>query len=119
MLCPTPSRARKVRWIANGASSTPRVTSATIAGQMPPEGCFRPAWKRSVCGNERWRPREARYVSTGVSSVGLEAFQMESATSVRFGSSRSGCLVVASHHASVWTGASRSPATDRETAELK
>ena len=45
---PLPSRARKVRWIASGVSSAPRVTSATIAGQMPPEGCFSPAWKRSV-----------------------------------------------------------------------
>ena len=42
-----PSRARKVRWIASGASSTPRVTSATIAGQTLPDGCFSPAWKRS------------------------------------------------------------------------
>ena len=48
----SPSRARKVRWIASGVPSTPFVTSATIAGQMPPEGCFRPVWKRTD-----WRQR--------------------------------------------------------------
>jgi hypothetical protein len=41
-LCPHHPRIRKVRWIASGVPSAPRVTSATIAGQKPPEGCFRP-----------------------------------------------------------------------------
>ena len=58
--CPPPSRARKVRWIASGVPSAPLVTSATIAGQIPPEGCFRPAWKRSASGGGRSMPREAR-----------------------------------------------------------
>jgi hypothetical protein len=36
------------------------VTSATIAGQMPPEGCFSPTWKRMEGGGERARLRERR-----------------------------------------------------------
>ena len=40
---PPPSRARYVRWIATGVPPAPFVTSATIVGQIPPEGCFRPA----------------------------------------------------------------------------
>src|SRR5262249_29936789 len=57
---PAPSRVRKVRWRASGLSSKPRVTSATITGQMPPDGCLKAAWKRNVGGGVRWRPREAR-----------------------------------------------------------
>ena len=38
--------------------SAPCVTSATIAGQMPPEGCFRPGWKRRRVGGGRSMPRE-------------------------------------------------------------
>ena len=41
-------------------SSTPRVTSATIAGQKPPEGCFSPAWKRRAGGDGITMPRERR-----------------------------------------------------------
>jgi hypothetical protein len=37
------SAARKVRWIAAGVPSEPRVTSVTIAGHLLPDGCFNPA----------------------------------------------------------------------------
>jgi hypothetical protein len=40
---PPPSSARNVRWIATGVPSEPRVTSATIAGHLPPDGCRNPA----------------------------------------------------------------------------
>ena len=39
---PPPSRARNVRWIAIGIAFVPFVMSATIAGQLPPEGCVSP-----------------------------------------------------------------------------
>ena len=42
-----------------GAPSIPFVTSATIAGQKPPEGCFRPRWKRSASDGGRWMLRDA------------------------------------------------------------
>src|SRR5262245_7044642 len=71
--------ARKVRWIASGASSTPRVTSATITGQMPPAGCFKPAWKRTVRGGESWRPRKTRYFSARVPPAGLADCHMATA----------------------------------------
>ena len=85
---PLPSRARKVRWIASGVPSAPRVTSATIAGQMPPEGCFRPAWKRSASGGGRC---EAARGEIGLDRRSLvpacAACQMASAASLRLASS--------------------------------
>ena len=57
---PAPSRARKVRWIASGVPSTPFVTSATIAGQMPPEGCFNPGWKRRSLEAGTYEPARAQ-----------------------------------------------------------
>jgi len=50
---PLPSPARNVRWIPIGLPSSPSVTSATIAGQTPPVGCFSPAWKRNVGGRDK------------------------------------------------------------------
>ena len=44
----------------NGDPVPPRVTSATIAGQSPPEGCFKPAWKRRAGEAGRSSPREHR-----------------------------------------------------------
>ena len=58
---------------AIGLPSAPRVTSATIAGQTPPEGCFRPAWKRIEGGagmverarsRDRFRPAFPRPVAS-------------------------------------------------------
>jgi len=116
---PTPSRARKVRWIARSVSSPPRITSATIAGQMPLEGCLSPAWKRSIADGGTCRPREARYVATGVPSAGTADCQMASAASVRLASSRSGRLLAATggagHVSRRWPCSSHSP-RDRRTA---
>ena len=61
---PAPSRCRRGRGRCDGWPEAlrfaPLVTSATIAGQMPPPGCFRPGWKRSESGGGSWMPREAR-----------------------------------------------------------
>ena len=46
--------------MAIGVPSVPRVTSATIAGQMPPEGCFSPGMKADSGGGGRSMPRERR-----------------------------------------------------------
>ena len=40
--------------------SAPCVTSATIAGQTPPEGCFRPAWKRRARRSRKVEPARAQ-----------------------------------------------------------
>jgi hypothetical protein len=55
-----PSTARKVRWMPVGLPFLPHVTSATIAGQTPPEECFSPAWKRTEGGTGIASPRERK-----------------------------------------------------------
>ena len=62
----------------------PRVTSATIAGQTPPEGCFSRAWKR-IAGGERGREPARAEISLDQRSVRRTASrQMASAASVRW-----------------------------------
>src|SRR5262249_23184835 len=84
-----PSCARKVRWIASGVSSRPRVTSATIAGQLLPDGCFSLGWKRSLGSGGRCKPRDARDLSTSVSSADFADCQLLSGLLLRSGSPRS------------------------------
>ena len=69
--------------MASGVSSDPRVTGATIAGQMPPDGCFNPLWKRRVAGGVTPSPRDPRYLSIIVPCPGEAPFQIASAISTR------------------------------------
>ena len=86
---PVPSGARYVRWIPTGVLSMPRVTSPTIAGQIPPLGCFNPEQNRSAGGGDKNSLREAKYFSARVSSAGADECQMPRAARVRFPLSRS------------------------------
>ena len=55
---PDPSGARNVLWMPTGVSSAPRVTTAIIAGQRTPAGCFSEGWNRRALGGPIRSPRE-------------------------------------------------------------
>ena len=90
---PAPCRRHRGRGRCGGSpaasSSAPLVTSATIAGQMPPEGCFRPAWKRSVGAAADADAARGEIGLDQRSVCRLADCQMASAASLRLASPRS------------------------------
>ena len=94
---PRPSRARNVRWIASGVSSGPRVTRAQpLRGQMPPEGCFSSAWKRSRPATAGVQARAMRDTSRLTFHPPAAAdCQIESGRPLRLASSWSGWRLTA------------------------
>ena len=64
----------------------PCVTSATIAGQMAPEGCFNPAWKRKSGGRRQIRARASADRFRLAFPPPVASLPDASAVALRFGS---------------------------------
>ena len=80
---PLPSWVMYVLWTASGAPSQPRITKATMVGQLPPDGCFKLPLKRKVSDGGSRSFLLAKYLSTAVPAADVDACQSASALSRR------------------------------------